>query len=201
MEVLLTKHNSDIPFVTKKGEKYFIENVEYTDDINILLNAIKNVKPIDYQSMFVKDEKETKETYWQRHFNHQWTAGGMILWHNPTEMYNQELTRQGILRCPECGGKMVMYYRSYCPVCEGKPKKDKKGRYMLFEIFNYLSAKHNIPEQEINDAILDPDIFEYSNDTVIDLYIPDGASDECKKYLKMIDEEWLLETTNFFVSW
>ena len=143
MTILLTYKDSDKPFVTKKGKQYFIETTKYTDDVNILLNAIKNVKPAAYDDLFKKPGKN-KEEYWQKHFNYQWSGGGLILWHNPTQMWEQELARRGELNCPNCGRKMHMYYTPECPVCDFKGKAKKN----LIQMIAYIEAKYNIQTRD-----------------------------------------------------
>jgi hypothetical protein len=134
-EILLNKFESDKPFVWKEGDKYFIDNVEYTDDINILLNAIKNVKTITYHEMFEK--VDTKEEYWQLQFNYMYNNGSLVLWHNPSEGWDEELARRGEKLCPDCGKPMEMYYVPTCFHCK-KPMPDKKGRGNLLEARNWL---------------------------------------------------------------
>lgn len=200
METILTKNGNDIPFVTKDLDVYFIEGVEYTDDIDLLLNAIKNVKPMTYHEMCecFSTKDLDKASYWQYSFNYQWNNGGLILWHNPSEMWEHHEARQGKLVCSTCGSKKIMYYKTYCPKCD-KPTADKKGRYTIHQIGYYLAAKHNLPERAIIDAITRSDHFEYSNDSPIDLYFTGDESVD--KYLRLIDAEYPLETTNFFISW
>ena len=141
-EVILTRKDSNEPFVTKQGNQYFIEGVKYTDDINILLNAIKNVKAIKYQDLH--DNHKTKEEHWQAYFNFQWTEGGLILWHNPTEMWRSELSRRGKLGCPKCGGKMQMYYSPYCPICDFKGKAKKNLMQMIY----FIETKYKIDTRD-----------------------------------------------------
>ncbi len=135
-EILLTKQDGKTPFVTKKGKSYYIEKVKYTDDINILLNAIKNVKPVEYNDLF--KGYPTKEEYWQVAFNLQWKDGGLILWHNPTEYWLCEQTRKGKSVCSECGNKLEMYYVPYCPICTAVKKED--GYYNLFKMIKKVIA-------------------------------------------------------------
>jgi hypothetical protein len=202
-KTLLTYYNSDLPFVIEEDGKYFITNVkgydkttEYTDDPEILLNAIKNVDPINYQDMFTYNAK-TKEEYWQLYFNYEYNGGGLIMWQNPTESWNSELARRGKLLCPKCGDKMIMYYKPICTKCE-KPEKDKKGRIMLIPACYYVEKKNNLPHRTIWQTISDNEFFEH-NDTSCDLYFT--GDEDVDKYIRMIDEEFPIEITNFFVSW
>lgn len=140
-ETILNKRNGK-PFITRKGETYFIEGVEYTDDIAILLDAIANVKEVQYQDLHKR--YATKEEHWRTKFNYQWgyDGAGLILWWNPTECWNEELTRRGELHCDKCGAKMVMYYRSYCPLCEGiKPEGEY---YDYLKVAQYIEAKYTV---------------------------------------------------------
>lgn len=146
-ENVLLNTKSGKPFVTKKGKKYFVEKVEYKDDINLLLNAIKEVKEVKYDDLFDKELK-TKEDYWKRYFNYQWNDGGLILWHNPTEMWNQELTRRGELKCSKCGALMVMHYRSYCPICEGVKKVKGESYYDYHEMEHFVEAKYGFKTRD-----------------------------------------------------
>jgi hypothetical protein len=139
--VILNKKNGK-PFVTKVGKKYFIEKVEYTDDINLLLDAIANVKSVQYNDLFSPNLK-TKEDYWKTHFNHQWGNGGLILWQNQSEMWRQEMTRRGQEFCPTCNTKMKMYYTPYCPNCE-ELKKDEHGRYNFIKMETKVYLKYKI---------------------------------------------------------
>jgi hypothetical protein len=201
LEVILTKNGKDTPFVTKKGDTYFIEGVKYTDDINILLEAIKNVKECDYQTMVGcghADKNLTKESYWQYSFNYQWNNGGLILWHNPSEMWKDHLTRLGKSFCPTCGRKLIMYYRSYCPKCE-EVKPDKKGRINIHEMGYALAIKHNLGERAIIDAICREGNFVQSNDSPVDLYFT--GKESIDKYLRLVNEVYPLESTQFYVSW
>ena len=208
-ETLLNYEDSNVPYVTKVGDKYYITNnkgyegkTEYTDDPKILLDAIKNVKSLDYQGMF-KGKSSTKEEYWQRYFDYMYTGtGGLVMWQNPTEAWKSELSRRGELVCDKCGGMMLMYYNPTCFKCE-KPTPDKKGRYMLIPVCYYVALKNGLEYREVWEAISDANgnygDFYYSNDTSADLYYTQNA--KVDKYIKMIDEEFPVETTNFFVSW
>lgn len=201
-KILLTYYNSDFPFVVEEDGKYFIFNfkdcdnyTEYTDDPEILLNAIKNVKPIKYYDM-VNSESNTKAEYWQQYFNYQYNDGGLVLWCDPTKSWDEELARRGKLFCPKCGEKKIMYYTPICINCD-KPKKDKKGRIMLIPACYYVERKNNLHHRLIWETICN--YFVESNDTSCDLYFTDD--DDVDKYIKMIDDEFPIETTNFFVSW
>lgn len=140
--VLLTKKDSNEPFVTQRGNTYYIEGVKYTDDPKILLNAIKNVKPAEYNDLH--EEYKTKEDYWQVHFNHQWCEGGLILWHNPTEMWKAKNTRSGKELCHKCGEKLHMYYTPYCPICDFKGKAKKN----LMQMIAFIEAKYKIDTRD-----------------------------------------------------
>lgn len=142
-EILLNKHESENPFVWKENGLYYVDGVEYKDDVDILLNAIKNAKPITYHEQFKK--VNTKEENWQLSFNYMYNNGGLILWHNPTEMWDQELARRGEKNCPDCGKPMQMYYVPTCFHCK-KPVPDEKGRGNLIMAKNWL--KNN--ESEFN---------------------------------------------------
>lgn len=140
--ILLTKKDSGKPFVTKRGKNYYVEGVKYTDDVKLLLNAVKTVKAVDYNALNNLKNRTSKEKMWKTYFNYQWNEGGLILWHNPTKIWQDELTRQGKLFCQKCGTKMRMYYKSYCPICDGfkKTKKDYQYHHMI----DYIEAKYNI---------------------------------------------------------
>ena len=130
-EVLLTFHGTNIPFVSKRGDKYFINNsvasnrviydgseTEYTDEPQILLDAIKAAAPIKYHDMH-KSKPSSKEEYWQDYFNYMYSGkGGLVLWHNPTSAWESELARKGKLECKKCGNKMTMYYKPTCFHCD-----------------------------------------------------------------------------------
>lgn len=206
MEILLTFHNSDRPFVTKEDGEYFIfrhKNFDakdkYVDDPAILLDAIQHVKPVDYHKMHSLERAAmTKAEYWECAFNYMYSGGGLVLWQNPTEYWNSELCRRGQLPCKKCGRATKMYYTPTCFYCE-RPKPDQKGRYYLIPVCYYVALKNNLPLNEIKDTILDYDVFEYHNDTILDLYYTEN--EKVDKYIRMIDEEFPIATTNFFVSW
>lgn len=209
-EVLLCFDGTEVPFVIKREDKYYINNsiatnrifrdnslTEYTDDVDLLLNAIKQAKSIDYHSIFGK--ADTKAEYWQLYFNYMFSGkGGLVLWHNPTESWESELARRGELICKNCGGKMVMYYTPQCFKCE-KPKPDKKGRYMLIPVCYYIALKQGLPLREIWEYISRKTDFIDGNDRACDLY--KTGNKDTDKYINMIDEEFPVETTNFYVSW
>jgi len=199
IEILLKKVNGD-PFVIKKDGEYFIEMVRYTDDPKILLDAIANVKAVDYHTMVNADQQKdiTKENFWQYHFDYQYNNGGLVMWENPTEIFEQHLARHGKSTCPTCGGTRIMYYRPICPKCH-VPEKDKRGRYSFFEIIYCIAAKNNIDSKEMKKAILDCDHFDIRNDSVVDFFFVEN--EKVDKYLRMIDTEYPLSETNFFVSW
>ena len=139
-KIILFKKDGKTPFVTKRSKHYFIEGVKYTDDISILLNAIESVKPCSYQELNATSKISTKEEYWQRCFNYQWSGGGLILWHNPTIVWKEELARRGQLPCDKCGNKMHMYYTPWCPICDMKGK----ARRNLIQMVAHIEAKHGI---------------------------------------------------------
>lgn len=209
-KVLLCFDGTEIPFVIKREDKYYINNsvamnriisdntlTEYTDDIDLLLNAIKQAKSIDYHSMFQK--VDSKAENWQLSFNYMFSGkGGLVMWHNPTEMWDAELARRGELVCKICGNKMTMYYTPQCFKCE-KPKPDKKGRYMLIPVCYYVALKNGLPIREIWEHISRETDFIEGNDRPCDLYMTED--EETDKYIEMIDKEFPVETTNFFVSW
>ena len=206
MEVLLNFDKTNIPYVIKIEDKYFIINnkgwdnkTEYIDDINILLNAINNAKSIGYYDMINgRSKAKSKEEFWQFSFDYMYSGnGGLILWFNPTEMWNQELARRGLLNCDNCGGKMIMYFTPQCFKCN-KPTADKKGRFMLIPVCYYVSLKNSLPLREVWDSFRDTD-FIFGNDTTVDLYYT--GKDKIDKYIKMIDDEFPIETSLFFVSW
>jgi len=199
IEILLKKANGD-PFVIKKDGEFFIQMVKYTDDPQILLDAIKNVQAIDYQTLMKQEGTlaATKAEYWQHMFNYQYNNGGLVMWENPTEIFEQHLARLGKSICPNCGGTRIMYYRPICPKCH-VPEKDKRGRFNFFEIVYQIAAKNGIDSEKMRRTILRCDHFNISNDTVVDFFLT-GKKD-VDQYLKLIDAEYPLDTTNFFVSW
>lgn len=199
IEILLKKTNGE-PFVIKKDGEYFIQMVKYTDDPQILLDAIKNVQVIDFDTLMKREVSlaANKAEYWQHLFNYQYNNGGLVMWENPTEIFEQHLARLGKSLCPDCGGTRIMYYRPICPKCL-VPKKDKKGRVQFFEVVYVVAEKNKINPQEFFDVIFGYDQFNISNDTVVDFYFTEDEN--VNKYLRMINAEFPLESTNFFVSW
>ena len=214
IEILLTFHNSEIPFVFKKGEKYFISNVgpgfknspvkewekhstEYMGDSTILLNAIKNVKSFTYQELLKSHATKTKEEYWQHYFNYMYSGiGGLILWQNPTTCWESELARRGELLCKKCGNPTKMYYVPTCFHCE-KPKKNKQGHYMFIPVCYYTALKNKLEMNIIKQALWEE--FVRGNDLSCNLYFT--GNEHTDSYLKMIDKEFPIEKNTFFVSW
>lgn len=186
--MVLNKQNGD-PFVTLEDGVYFIEGVEYTDDIDVLTNAIAKVKPGEYQDMFNK--WTSKADYWQAQFNHQWSGGRLILWWNPTKSWNEELARRGELHCPRCNTKMVMYFHSYCPLCSGvKPEGEY---YNYHKMAYYIGAKYRIAEQLLND-------FSHF------LFESLDVNNNCLRSINFCElesdakEDWLKEISSYFVT-
>ena len=103
-EIVLYKKDSDVPFVWKVDGEYFIEGVKYTDDVELLISAIVDVQALGYYDL--NQRKDNKADYWKAYFNYQWAGGGLVLWHNPTEIWEQELTRRGEAFC-QCGAKSL----------------------------------------------------------------------------------------------
>jgi len=207
-EVLLTFKDSDEPFVIKQDGKYFIidykgheHKTEYTDDPQILLNAIERVNDRDYHSM-VSNRAKTKEDYWQGYFDYQWSGtGGLILWHNPTEAWKSELSRRGELGCEKCGGKMTMYYKPTCFNCD-KPQPDDRGQIMLIPACYYVALKNDLDIREVWEAVGDANgdyEFYHRNDSPCHLHMT--GDEDIDYYLKMIDDVWPLKKTTFYVSW
>lgn len=196
-EILLNKKDSEIPFVWKEDDKYFIEGIEYVNDINLLLSAVSEVQEVKYNDLFKRCS--TKNEYWQQYFNYQWSGGGLVLWHNPTEMWEQELTRRGELFC-SCGAKKFMYYTSLCPNCD-IPKPDDKGAVSLIPLCTCLEHKHKLKNREIWEWIKDN--YDFSNDSYINLenYYGEDLDEDFPNYLNMIDEVYPVKTTLFYISW
>lgn len=214
IEILLNFYNTQVPFIFKKENKYFISNVapgfensstkewekhstEYTDDVNILLNAIKKAKSFTYQEMSVSGKTKTKEDYWQNYFNYMYSGkGGLILWHNPTESWNSELSRRGELPCKKCGNAMTMYYVPTCFYCE-KPEKNKRGQLMFIPVCYYIALKNKLKMNTIKKALWDE--FVQGNDIPCNLYFT--GKKEIDSYLSMINKEFPIEKNTFFVFW
>lgn len=144
-EVVVLCKKDGSPFVVKKTKYYYIENVKYTDDVKILLNAIKQVKEVKYDDLFKPEHGTNKQDFWNVYFNYQWSGGGLILWHNPTELWEQELSRKGKLNCKVCGTKMHMYYIPYCPMCDRAEELRKSNpKYNLIKMITFIQTKYNI---------------------------------------------------------
>lgn len=141
--LLISKFNSE-PFVTKRGKNYYVEGVKYTDGVKLLLDAVKNAKVVEWDEINKQKNKTSKKKMWELYFNHQWSRGGLILWHNPTELWNCELTRQEKLPCQKCGAKMRMYYNPYCPICDGFKKTKKGHNYKYAHMIDYIEAKYQL---------------------------------------------------------
>ena len=202
MNILLTFYNSKHPFVIEENGEYFIfrhpnydTKDKYTDELNILLNAVKNVKHLKYLSNDLR-HINSKEEYWQYAFNYMYSGGGLVLWQNPTNYWESELCRRGQLPCKKCGNPTIMYYTPTCFSCE-RPEPDKRGRYYLMPVCYYIAIKNNLPPETIEEAILDS--FECHNDSILDLY--SIGDEKIDKYLAMVDKEFPIETTNFYISW
>lgn len=142
--VLLTKKDSDEAFVTKRGKNYYIEGTKYTDDTELLLDAIKNVKDVSYDDLLKEENRSSKEQMWKTYFNHQWSDGGLILWHNPTNLWRDELARQDKLVCIKCDSKMRMYYKPYCPLCEGVTNTKKGQNYQYAHFVDLIETKYDL---------------------------------------------------------
>lgn len=199
MEILLLDSKCK-PYVTKKDGKYYIYNYEYTDDINLLLNSIKNFKLIDYNELHSK-KYETKEEYWQAIFNY--SARSNIIYNSPTNLWNEELTRQGKLFCPICNSKMVMYYRSYCPLCYGLQKYEY---YNYNEMVNIIETKYGFSVRDYHKfKNLENEYMDYWNfllDNYFNGYIENGCltSINWKEVYDVTEEEWQKEITNCFLK-
>lgn len=109
-------------------------------------------------------------------------------------------------KCEKCGSTMIEYYGSHCFKCE-IPTPDKKGRYMLIPVCYYIALKNGFNYKAIWKSIADADFVE-GNDRICDLYFSyedmenmDDNELELENYLKLIDDEFPLQTTNFYVSW
>lgn len=165
--IVLNKKDGKTPFVTKIGRKYFIEKVRYTGPIKILLDAIKNVKEAKYEDLH-KVKHKTKEEHWQVHFDYQWSNGGLILWHSPSDMWQQELTRRGEAYCPKCGSQLKMNYISYCPICKGIKKMKGKSYYCYAEMEDFIEVKYGIElrdyhDYKFSDLLRGKSMFEYNH--------------------------------------
>lgn len=210
-EVLLNKKDSSVPFVWKKNDEYFIEGVKYTDDIELLMSAIDDVQALEFDDLEDSNEvANNKEDYWKALFNYQWSEGGLVLWHNPTEMWEQELTRRGEAFC-KCGTKKFMHYKSWCPACD-IPQPDKKGAVDLIHLCNCIEHQHKLQDRQLwawitdnfefhNDSYISLDgwhIYEYDYDD-IQYYYYDKTLGE--SYLKMINDVYPIDKHLFLVSW
>ena len=176
-EILLNKYRSDKAFVWCKDGKYFIDGVEYNDDVNILLNAIQDVKPITYHEIF--ERVDTKEKYWQLRFNYMYNNGGFVMWQNPSSAWEDELARRGEKMCPDC-----------------KKPMPKNGEGNLLMARNWL--RNN--EAEFNsdawwDYLLENDYIE-GNDTWTKL--PSNSSNE---QMKLFLKHFPTKDTTWEVSW
>jgi len=193
MKTLLRKINGD-SFVTYDGTDYFIEGVKYTDNIDLLLDAIAHVKESDYNSLFTTSN--TKEDYWKKHFNYQYSNGSLVLWSNPTELWESELARRGTLLCTKCNTPKYMHYHPICPKCD-KPVITPFNVIDMIPLCNYLENLHNLKKRELWDWIKNN--VEFSNDSFISLHrYFEGDSN---KYIKMINDYSPIQTTLYFISW
>jgi hypothetical protein len=210
-EILLTFYGADVPFITKRGNKYFINDAlasnqiiavnnetEYLDDPEILLNAIKNAKPtVSYSNAYYKTS--SKEEFWQEFFNYMYSGkGDLILWHNPSSVWRTELCRRNVLKCDKCNNLMILYYVPTCYHCD-KPNPDKKGNYDLIPVCYWIALKNNLKYDFIWRLIGNQTDFIVLNKISAELKFT--GNDEIDKYLKMIDDEFPFETTIFYVSW
>ena len=200
MEVLLLDCNSK-PYVTKKDEKYYIYHMEYTDDVDLLLNSIKNVKEITWNE-YINKKSNSKEEHWQNEFNHSY-SGSCSIFKSPSEMWNDELTRQGKLFCPICNSKMIMYYRSYCPSCYGLQKYEYSD---YFEMVNIVETKYGFEVRDYHKfKNLENEYFDYWH-FLLDNYF-DGCVENAhltsinwKEVYDVAEEEWQKEITDCFLK-
>jgi len=158
VEILLYEKDYITPFITKKDNKYYIKHLEYTDDINLLLNAIKNIKEINFNEFYeIRHECKTMEDFFQNNLNYDWSSYSNSSFIYPVErLWHEELTRRGQIKCSKCDSTMVMRSKSCCPLCEGLIK------YTYFdfdEVITFIKAKYKI---EIDDDFIEL-VFEKCN--------------------------------------
>ncbi len=197
MKDILTKRNGK-SFVTFDDGKYFIEGVEYTDDIDLLLEAIETVCSIEYKDLYNTNLYPNKRTYWMAHFNYQWSGGGLISWQNPAEIWTEELCRRGELHCDSCNGKMEMYYRPMCFNCYS-PQPEEDGSLNLIEVIKHLAIKLDWNYNVVWKWVCDN--YEFSNDSYIKLRKPTEHTGNEIDYWAAINEHFNTPTHLFYVSW
>ena len=193
MEILLTYANSDNPFISKKDNKYYINHIEYTDDIDLLLESIKNIKEITWDELHIKCDN--KKDYWQAALNYSYT-GSCIIYKSPTEMWEEELCRQGKLKCITCGAIMKMYYRVYCPLCTGLQKYEY---YNYNELVNIIESKYNIDISTYQNS--GPYFFEFMENNYFN-EIQDNSlfTINWKEIYDDADEDWQKEIISYFLK-
>lgn len=193
------------PFVTKKGKYYYIRNHKFIGEESLILDAIAQVKEVTFNELTNAQDIDNKEDYWKRAFNFEWTSGGLILWYNVKEYWSHELCRRGELNCKECGGKTVMYYTPYCPICE--PIKKVNGYFNFIKMQTYVNAKYGkVPHSFWQNVFLN--YFEEKgwggNDqttTVNFKEVYERCKGSEKKYGQLFLDEYGTKTYPVLISW
>lgn len=202
------------PFVYYKDGNLYLEHFMVLEqDKEMVLRAVSEYKrPEKSQHEFYHQDLagasnkkyDNMYDYWFSEFVYQAMGGGLVLWHDIHEGWNQELARRGVHRCPKCGTKTVMYYRPFCPACDEVTKY--KGALNLFEIAYKLSHRYGVNYNEYTSAFGEY-CEEFGNDRVCDGYMPKRSAEDNEQTKRMLDR---LEEINmsypfannlFWVSW
>jgi hypothetical protein len=193
------------PFVYYKDGDLYLEHFKVLEhDIESVLRAVREYKHPEktstdfYQQDLFKKHSNAYD-FWFVYFTYQAIGGGLVLWHDIQEVWNEELARRGEHRCPKCQTKTVMYCKPICPACNEVSKY--KGAINHFEVAYKLAYKHGVSDyHEYIDAFMN-NSEDFRNDGICETYIPeDGDPDEIQR-LKEINAEYNFDKYAFWVSW
>lgn len=92
--------------------------------------------------------------------------------------------RRDMGECPTCHGRLTMYYRPLCPICEPpklepvRPRKQPVVTLNLIEALTHLSAKLN--DQDYYDRMWNWFVaeFMFSNNSSFEFYPPETDEEE-----------------------
>lgn len=119
--------------------------------------------------------------------------------------FNEAKNQRGSI-CGDCGEKIEMYYKPYCPKCDIQEIiKHKRGSYCLMPILRYgKSYVDGFDKDLVWDYLCENDMMK-GNDTYFDYYVTDSGREN--KMIKSVLDELSIDYTKdggevlFWVSW